>query len=60
MANTQVNTIRAKSRIDAYTLFQQHGSTGCLAQTNDELTTPLFYLLMVTLREREAGIAIST
>jgi len=39
----------------ACTLFQQCGSTGCLAQKNADLTTPLLYLLTVKLvKERLA------
>ena len=56
--NIQAYTIRAKSCVDALmacTLFQQCGSTGCLAQKNADLTTPLLYLLTVKLvKERLA------
>jgi len=54
MANTQANTIKAWSHIDALmacTLFQQCGSTGCVAQANAELMTPLLYLLTVNCSE---------
>jgi len=51
MANTQPNTIRAKSRVDALTGCTLRGSSGCLAQINAELSTPPLYLLTVKLKK---------